>query len=106
MSFCALLRYATHRDIPSVEALLLEWLNWKAPRNESLRRAIENNELLVAELKGKVVGFIHFVVHEDIIDGGPNAFITPFCVKPSLWNKGFGSALLQRTWMRHSTEAV
>lgn len=72
-------------------------MNWKAPRNESLRRAIENNELLVAELKGKVVGFIHLVVHEDIIDGGPNAFITAFYVTPRLRNKGIGSALLQRT---------
>jgi len=52
-------------------------------------------EVLVAEVDGKVVGFIHFVMHEDVIDGGPNAFITAFYVSPAHRGKGVGSRLLR-----------
>jgi ribosomal protein S18 acetylase RimI-like enzyme len=64
------------------------------PRKRSIERAIKNNELLVAELEGRVAGFIHYVLHEDIIDGGPNAFITCLYVAPESRNEHFGSMLL------------
>jgi GNAT superfamily N-acetyltransferase len=48
----------------------------------------------VAEQRGRVIGFIHFVMHEDIIDGGPNSFIAAFYVVPERRNRGVGSALL------------
>jgi GNAT superfamily N-acetyltransferase len=87
-------RWVTEEDISTVEKLIVEWLNWKIPREESIKRAIKNRELLVAEQHGKVVGFIHYVMHEDIIDGGLNSFITAFYVIPEFRNKGVGSALL------------
>jgi len=34
-------------------------------------------------------------MHEDIIDGGPNSFITALYVLPEFRNKGVGSKLLQ-----------
>jgi len=43
-----------------------------------------------------VVGFIHFVIHNDIIDGAPNSFITAFYVSSAHRNIGIGSALLHR----------
>jgi len=74
----------------------VDWLNRKISREESIKRAIRNRELLVADRKGRVVGFIHYVMQEDIIDGGLNSFITAFCVIPELRNKGVGSILLRR----------
>jgi GNAT superfamily N-acetyltransferase len=50
----------------------------------------------VAELDALVIGFIHFVMHEDIIDGGPNSFITAFYVSPAFRGKGVGTLLLER----------
>ena len=64
------------------------------PRERSIERAIKNDELLVAELEGRVAGFIHYVLHEDIIDGGPNAFITCLYVAPESRNERLGSILL------------
>jgi len=58
---------------------------------------VENGELLVAaNRENAVIGFIHTVMHEDIIDGGPDSFITSFYVDPEFRNKGVGSRLLKR----------
>jgi GNAT superfamily N-acetyltransferase len=92
-----LVRRASITDAPLVDNLLSEWLKWTpdSGREKSLRRAIRNNELLVAESQEKaLVGFIHYVMHEDIIDGGLNAFITAFYVSPSWRRKGAGTLLL------------
>jgi GNAT superfamily N-acetyltransferase len=88
------IRWGTEKDTSTIEKLIVEWLSWKTPRRESIKRAVRNGELLLAEQREKVIGFIHFVMHEDIIDGGLNSFITAFYVVPELRNKGVGSALL------------
>jgi GNAT superfamily N-acetyltransferase len=88
------IRQATGKDISTIHKTMAEWLDWRTPQEESIRRAINNKELLVADRKGEVMGFIHSVMHEDIIDGGPNSFITCFYVTPEFRNKGVGSRLL------------
>ena len=90
------IRRATEKDILAIKKSIVEWLNWETSRERSIKRAIENKELLVADRRGKLVGFIHFVMHEDIIDGGLNSFITSFYVTPEFRNKGVGSILLRR----------
>jgi hypothetical protein len=77
-------RRALMTDALSVDALLSEWFDWKpkSGRLESVRRSVRKRELLVAEVGSRIIGFIHFVTHEDIIDGAPNSFI---------WNTGKGS---------------
>jgi GNAT superfamily N-acetyltransferase len=91
-----LVRRALIRDAPRVETLLHEWLSWdpQSGRIDALRQAIRSNELLVAETGSYVVGFIHYVIHEDIIDGAPNAFITAFYVQARYRCKGLGTKLL------------
>ncbi len=56
-------------------------------------------ELLVAESASRVIWFIHYVIHTDIIGGAPNAFITAFYVSPSHRGMGVGLALLRRAVM-------
>ena len=40
--------------------------------------------------------FIHYVMHEDIIDGNPNAFISAFYVSEAYRRKGVGTRLLEQ----------
>ena len=89
------IRRATEKDISIIEKSIGDWQNWQTPREESIMRAIKNSELLVAEKQDKVVGFIHYIMHEDIIDGGLNSFITAFYVAPEFRNRGIGSSLLR-----------
>ena len=50
----------------------------------------------MAEWQDEIVGFIHCAILEDVIDGGPNGFITAFYVSPEFRNKKIGSSLLQK----------
>jgi ribosomal protein S18 acetylase RimI-like enzyme len=90
-------RNGKKKDAPIIEKLIAEWLKWEIPRKDSINRAVENNELLVAEWQGEIAGFIHYAIHEDIIDGGVNAFITCLFVASEFRNRGIGSQLLRRT---------
>jgi GNAT superfamily N-acetyltransferase len=84
-------------DALSIDALLYEWLGFRprSGRLDSIRRAVSNSELLVAEANSMVVGFVHYVLHEDIIDGDPNSFITAFYVTEWYRHKGIGTRLLK-----------
>jgi len=90
------IRQATKKDISTISKTITEWLEWKVPRELSIKRAMENKELLVADRKGTVIGFVHYVMHEDVVDGGLNAFITCFYVAPEFRNQRIGSLLLDR----------
>lgn len=90
------IREATNKDILTISKTIAEWLKWKIPREFSIKHAIENKELLVADRKGIVIGFVHYVMHEDVMDGGLNAFITCLYVAPEFRNKRTGSLLLDR----------
>lgn len=46
-------RQAIEKDISAIDRTIEEWLVWKTSREESIKRAIENKELLVADQKGK-----------------------------------------------------
>jgi len=94
-------RRALMTDALSVDALLSEWFDWKprSGRLESVRRAIRKKELLVAEVGARIIGFIHYVMHEDIIDGAPNSFISAFFVTKSDRRRGVGTLLLEATIM-------
>jgi GNAT superfamily N-acetyltransferase len=90
------IRRALFRDVPRLQALLLEWQSWKPKtgRSRSIRRAIKRKEFLVAEAGSEVLGFIHFIIHEDVIDGAPNSFITAFYVQKGFRGRGIGTRLL------------
>jgi GNAT superfamily N-acetyltransferase len=85
-------------DARSVDHLLSEWFDWKpsSGRLKSVQRAVRQRELLIAEAGSRVIGFIHYVMHEDIIDGGPNAFISAFYVADANRGRGVGTLLLEQ----------
>ena len=89
-------RRAAKTDALAVDSLLSGWFDWKpdSGRLDSIHRAITRGELLVAQDCSRVIGFIHYVMHEDIIDGGLNSFITAFYVSPAYRGKGVGMLLL------------
>ena len=91
-------RRAITADALDLDALLSEWFDWKpkSGRLESIRRAVRKRELLVAEVDSRVLGFIHYVIHEDIIDGAPNSFISAFFVTESYRRRGVGRLLLEK----------
>jgi len=90
-------RRALITDALNVDALLSEWFDWKpeSGRLESVRRAVRKRELLVAKVHSRIIGFIHYVMHEDIIDGAPNSFISAFFVTESYRRRGVGTLLLE-----------
>jgi ribosomal protein S18 acetylase RimI-like enzyme len=90
-----IIRSGTWSDVSAVEKAIARWQSWEVQREKSIRRAIRNKELLVADREGELVGFIHYAMHEDVIDGGLNAFITTFYVAPEFRDKGVGSKLLR-----------
>ncbi|TMI40524.1 GNAT family N-acetyltransferase [Candidatus Bathyarchaeota archaeon] len=98
MSKGLVVRRALITDAQGVDNLLSEWFDWKpiSGRLNSVRRAVRKKELIIAEAGSRVVGFIHYVMHEDIIDGGPNTFISAFYVSEGERGKGVGSLLLER----------
>jgi GNAT superfamily N-acetyltransferase len=51
--------------------------------------------LLVAETGSRIIGFIHYVMHEDIVDGAPNSFISAFFVTQTFRSQGVGTLLLE-----------
>src|SRR3989442_4992102 len=83
-------------DAASVDNLLSEWFDWKpvSGRLNSVQRAVRKKELLVAEADSRVVGFIHGVLHEDIIGGGPHPLIFAFYVSGGERRKRVGTTLL------------
>jgi GNAT superfamily N-acetyltransferase len=97
MAIGVAVRRASLKDASAVEHLLSEWLGHAIVhgRRASIRRAVENNELQVAQIRARVIGFIHYVMHEDIIDGGLNSFITALYVVPEQRRRGVGSLLLE-----------
>ena len=97
MTKLLIIRRARITDAPAVDSLLSEWFDWKpeSGRLESVRRAIRNREVLVAQSNKRIIGFIHYIIHEDIIDGGPNAFISANYVSSGHRGRGVGTLLLK-----------
>ena len=98
MSRKLLIRRALRADAPAIDSLLTEWFEWKpkSGRLRSVERAIRKRELIVSETGSRIIGFIHYIMHEDIIDGGPNTFISAFYVSKADRGKGVGTVLLER----------
>jgi ribosomal-protein-alanine N-acetyltransferase len=91
------IRLAQEEDISVLEELYLQFTDWFLQRNEALRKAVKdpNCELLVAEINGQVVGFVHQVFFLDIVHAGVYSYITSLFVKEEHRRKRIASKLIQ-----------
>lgn len=91
------IRRAEVNDSEQIQELIQKWLSYTPPygRTESIASAVEDQEILLAVISRRIVGFVHYVMHNDIIDGAPNAFITAFYVRPPNRCSGIGTSLLE-----------
>ena len=76
-------RSARAEDIQFLGELFLKFSNSTVERSETLHKAIRDpsEELLVAELEGHIVAFIHQVFFNDPFHGGISSNITSLFVK-------------------------
>jgi len=94
---------ARQPDARQLESLFWVWLGFsKKGRLEEIRRAINQKEIVVATTKiahsskqGRVVGFIHGIVHNDPISAGPLLYITSLYVKRAFRRQKIASSMLR-----------
>ncbi len=94
------IRFAKLQDVDEIKTLVEKMIEEsthlvpKLDRSTAIERATRKREIIVATKDGRTVGFIHGVLHEDIIDGAPNFFISSFFVLDNYRNMGIGSSML------------
>jgi GNAT superfamily N-acetyltransferase len=92
------IREARYSDSEQIASLMLEWLSFRKERISIIKRSIKQGEILVATENDdakSLAGFIHGIVHNDLISGGKRLFVTAFYVKPKCRNKGLGTRTLK-----------
>jgi len=92
------IRCAKLKDVKVLEDFFLQFSNLPLERGEILRKVLKdvNSELIVSEVNGEVVGFIHQVFVLDPFHGGLNSYIANLFVKESCRNMGIGSQLVKK----------
>lgn len=92
------IRRAELKDVEVLEDLFLQASSLPLERGEILRKVLKDkdSELLVSELNGEIVGFIHQIYVLDPFHRGPNSYIVNLFVKESCRNMGIGSQLVRK----------
>jgi|SRR5579862_963126 len=97
----AQIRMAKNSDTPKLEKMISDMAfemsgrRFRRNRKQEILRAIKKREIFVSTADNKMItGFIHGIIHNDIMDGAPNLFISLFYVEPRYRNKKVGSELL------------
>lgn len=91
------IRHAEMEDIKILEDLFLQHSELPLERGKVLREVLKDadSELLVAEFKGEVIGFIYQVFVLDPFHGGVNSYVMNLFVKESHRNLGIGTQLIK-----------
>jgi len=93
-----IVRKARARDVEILGKLFEQFSGWHLERSVSIQKAIADSdgELLVAEVDGLVIGFVHQVFFEDPHHAGLNSLITDLFVRKEQQGQGIGSELIKR----------
>jgi len=99
-----LLRKAMESDLPIIEKLITELIESMDNKEgidtntafENCRNLLSdtNSYLLVGEINGAIIGFIHFAIHKALLHSGPSGLIDEFIVTRSCRSKGVGKQLI------------
>ena len=98
------LRLARRADARQLESLFFVWLGFsKKGRLEEIRKAINQKEIVVATTskvahspkQGRIVGFVHGIIHNDPISAGPLLYITSLYVRRAFRRQKIGSFMLR-----------
>lgn len=85
-------------DLKALEELYLQFSDQHLARSEILQRVMKdvNNELIISESNGEIVGFVHQIYVLDPFHGGVNSYIMSLFVKESCREKGIGLQLVKK----------
>jgi len=94
----ARVRLAGKDDADILEKLFNEFSDWQIKRFLSIQKAIcdPNAELLVAEVDGEIVAFVHQVFFEDPLHAGVNSLITNLFVSKTYRKQGIAASLIMK----------
>lgn len=92
------IRFAEEREIMQIADLIFQWSNWQRERVDSIKLAIndKNQEVLVAEVNGKIIGVLQQLFFQDILLGGYNCHVLFLLVDEKYRGKKVGSQLLDK----------
>jgi GNAT superfamily N-acetyltransferase len=98
------IRRARDDDAISIESMICQWarIDKQHQRVESIREALQKDgqEVIVAELAGKIIGVLHFILYPDVMLGDWNSHVIFLLVDKDHRRKGIGSELLEKATER------
>ena len=99
-----LIRIAKESDLPTIRKLAREFVDSVENREGISKDVVSKNSrnvlkdpssyILLAEIDGKAVGFIHFTTRTTIIHSGPSGLIDELAVSKRYREKGVGKELI------------
>jgi len=94
----SIVRFAQEDDASQIAEMIYQWSRWQRERVYTIREAIRDTdqEVLVAELDGRIVGVLQQAFFPDILHGGYNCHVLFLLVEERHRGMGIGSQLLNR----------
>jgi len=92
------IRLAKESETSQIAKMIYKWSRWQRERINSIREAIsdKNQEILVAEMSGKIVGVLQQLFFQDILLGGYNCHVLFLLIDEKHRGKNVGSQLLDK----------
>ncbi len=92
------MRSAQKKHVDILEKLFNEFSEQQLKRGLSIQKAIcdPNAEILVAEVEGEIVAFLHQVFFEDPLHAGVNSLITSLFVGRAYRKRGIAASLIAK----------
>jgi GNAT superfamily N-acetyltransferase len=98
------IRPARGDDAINIESIIHQWtrIDKQHQRVESIREALQRDgqEIIVAELGGKIIGLLHLILYPDVMFGDWNSHIIFLLVDKDYRRKGIGSKILEKATER------
>lgn len=92
------IRFAEEIDVLQIAEIIYRWSSWQCERDKTIKEAIQDNnqDILVAELDGKLVGVMQQMFFPDIMLGGCNCHVNSLLVDKKYRGKKIGSQFVDK----------